>query len=341
MRLTRRGFLAGAVAGSASLGVASFAFARPSAVDGPTAIAVRASPIKSLSVTDRERRRFGGLAFRGGLELKSDIGNFGGLSALWRSADGRRLVAVADNAQWLTANVETRNGRPVGLSDAVLAPILFGNGKPLRKTRFYDTEGLAVAGDAAYVGIERSHAVMRFDFSREGVAARGRRLPIPAEAERLPRNSGLEALGVAPPRSPLAGALVAIAERSRDGETAPTTGFILTGPRQGTFQVARSDDFDITDLAFLPDGEMLLLERRFSYLRGLAVRLRRVPPDAIRNGATVDGPAIFESDPSQTIDNMEGLSVHREGDEIVVTMISDDNFSPLQKTLLLEFALAE
>jgi hypothetical protein len=341
LRLTRRGFLFGAAAGSASLGAATFAFGRPAAVEGPTSIVVRAAPIEALSVTDRERRRFGGLFFRSGLELTSGAENFGGLSALWRSTDGRRLVAVADNAQWLTANVETRSGRLAGLADAVLAPILFANGKPLRKTRFYDTEGLAVAGDAAYVGIERHHAVMRFDFSRDGIAARGRRLPLPAEAEHLPGNSGLEALGVAPPRSPLAGALVAIAERSRDGETAPTTGFILTGPRQGSFRVARSDDFDITDLAFLPNGEMLLLERRFSFFGGLAVRLRRVPPDAIRPGAIVDGPAIFESDPSQRIDNMEGLCVHREADEIIVSMVSDDNFSPLQKTLLLEFALAE
>jgi hypothetical protein len=39
---------------------------------------------------------------------------------------------------------------------------------------------------------------------------------------------------------------------------------------------------------------------------------------------------------------MEGLSVHRAaGGEIVLTLVSDDNFSPLQRTLLLQFALAE
>ena len=84
---------------------------------------------------------------------------------------------------------------------------------------------------------------------------------------------------------------------------------------------------------------MLLLERRFSLLRGLSVRLRRVARDAIRPGALVDGEVVFESGPSHIVDNMEGLSVHREGDDTVVTMISDDNFSAMQKTLLLEFML--
>ena len=42
------------------------------------------------------------------------------------------------------------------------------------------------------------------------------------------------------------------------------------------------------------------------------------------------------------IDNMEGLSVHRAADgALVLTLISDDNFSPLQRTLLLQFTLAD
>ena len=42
------------------------------------------------------------------------------------------------------------------------------------------------------------------------------------------------------------------------------------------------------------------------------------------------------------IDNMEGLSVHRAaGGEIVLTLVSDDNFSVVQRTLLLQFTLAE
>jgi hypothetical protein len=341
LRLTRRRLLAGAAA-AASAGLCGYAFAqRPGAVDAPTGAEIRATPFESLAARDPERRRFGGLTFRSGLVLHGSLPGFGGYSGLWRSADGRRLIALSDNAQWLSADVETRDGHLTGLSGAVLAPLLSETGRPLRRTPFYDTEGLAIVDGTAYVAVERRHAVLRFDIGREGLSARARRVPIPREAQNLPGNSGLEAIGVGPPRSPLAGALVAIAERAREGEGAPTRGFILTGPRAGAFDVARSDDFDVTDLAFLRNGEVLLLERRFSLLRGLGVRLRRLPPDAIRPGALVDGPVVFESDPTQEIDNMEGLSVHREGDETIVTMISDDNFSSMQRTLLLEFVLAE
>ena len=59
-------------------------------------------------------------------------------------------------------------------------------------------------------------------------------------------------------------------------------------------------------------------------------------------GAVVDGPTIFDADLGYEIDNMEGLDVHRTGDgELVLTMISDDNFSMLQRTLLLQFTLVE
>ncbi|MFC4170849.1 esterase-like activity of phytase family protein [Microvirga sp. GCM10011540] len=168
---------------------------------------------------------------------------------------------------------------------------------------------------------------------------RGRPVPVPEELKDLPGNRGLEAIGIAPPRSPLSGAIVAVAERAARGDEAPTRGFILTGPRQGAFEVVRSNGYEIADLAFLPDGDMLLLDRRFSLLGAFSIRLRRVARDAIRPGALVDGPVIFESDASLQIDNMEGLSVHREGGETILTLISDDNFSPFQRTILLEFAL--
>jgi hypothetical protein len=339
LKLTRRGLVAGAAATVVGGGGNAFA-QRPAAVEAPVAIPVRATPIASLSTAEPERRRFGALTFRSGLDLGAELAGFGGFSGLARP-DGRRLVAVTDNTQWLTATLESRDGRLVGLSGAVMAPLLAPDGRLLRRTPYYDTEGLAVAGSTAFVSAERRHALLRFDFGRHGVRARGQLVALPPEARTLPGNSGIEALGVAPPRSPLAGALVGVAERARDGDAAPTRGFVLTGPRPGAFQVARSEDFDVTDLAFLPSGDLLILERHFSLLRGVSARIRRIAAAAIRPGALVDGPVIYASEPAHRIDNMEGLCVHREGGETVVTMISDDNFSALQRTLLLEFGLAE
>jgi hypothetical protein len=338
LRLTRRSFIAAAAAAACPSTVRP-AQARPQAPSEPTAIEITATPIESFSVTERERRDFGALTFRSGLELRSNSESFGGFSGLWRSPE--EIVALGDNTQWLTARPALTDRRLAGLSNVVIAPVLGPNGKPLRRTRSYDTEALTIAGGIAYVGIERTQEVMRFNWAKEGVRARAQPVAVPPEAKQLPRNQGLEAIGVAPPGSPLAGAVIVIAEQA-GGETAtPTRGFILGGRRPGAFEVPRSGGFDVTDLAFLPSGEMLLLERRVSFLRGFGVRIRRIGPDAIYPDASIEGPIIFEADSGHQIDNMEGLAVHRDrAGETIVSMISDDNFSTLQRTVLLEFTLA-
>jgi hypothetical protein len=310
--------------------------------DEPTPIAISATSIQSFSTAEPERRAFGLLTFRAGLQLRSSFEGFGGFSGLWRSPRGDEIVALSDNTEWLTARVVSTAGRLAGLEDAVIAPVLAQTGKPLRRTRSYDTEGLTIANGVAYVSIERTQEVMRFNWAKEGVLARAQSVPVPPDAKHLPSNQGLEAIGIAPAKSPLAGALVVISEQAGGSTTSPTRGFILTGSRQGAFEVVRSGGFDVTDIAFLPSGEMLLLERRASLLRGFGARIRRIAANAIYAGASLDGLVIFEADSGHQIDNMEGMAVHRDGStgETIVSLISDDNFSSLQRTVFLEFALS-
>jgi len=140
---------------------------------------------------------------------------------------------------------------------------------------------------------------------------------------------------------PLAGTLIAISERGldRDGNL---IGFLVGGPAPGQFSVRRTDGFDVSDAALLPSGDLLLLERKFSLLAGVGIRIRRVALASVAPGAVIDGPSIFNADLDQEIDNMEGLDAHvtPQGDT-VLTMVSDDNFSIVQRTLLLQFTLTE
>jgi hypothetical protein len=54
----------------------------------------------------------------------------------------------------------------------------------------------------------------------------------------------------------------------------------------------------------------------------------------------VDGPSIFEASLANEVDNMEGIDAHLTADgDTVLTMVSDDNFSLIQRTLLLQFTL--
>ncbi len=144
-----------------------------------------------------------------------------------------------------------------------------------------------------------------------------------------------------PKGQPLAGALIAISERGLD-PAGNIIGFLIGGPAPGQFAVKRTKNFDVSDATLLPSGDLLLLERKFSVLEGVGIRIRRIPAGTVLPDAVIDGPTVFEVDLGYEIDNMEGIDTHvAENGETVVTMISDDNFSMIQRTLLLQFTLVE
>lgn len=106
---------------------------------------------------------------------------------------------------------------------------------------------------------------------------------------------------------------------------------ILDGPLKGRFTVRHYDDYDVSDGVFLPDGDMLLLERRFDFAHGIGMRLRRIAGGDIKPGAVVDGTVIFEANADEQIDNMEGIDAFRAEDGTIhLIMVSDDNHSILQ-----------
>ncbi len=87
-------------------------------------------------------------------------------------------------------------------------------------------------------------------------------------------------------------------------------------------------------------ADMLLLERRYSPARGVAMRIRRIPLSLIKPDALVDGRILIDVDLAYQIDKMEGIAVHRNArNEAIITLVSDDNFSFIQRNLLLQFRL--
>jgi hypothetical protein len=307
----------------------------------PAPIRIDATPISSFSRAEPDRRRFGQLEFRGGLALTSNSDRFGGISGFRIDADGRNFLAITDRAFWLRGRIVTDGDRPLGVADAEIAPMLGADGKPLNGTRIYDTEALARSNGAVFVAIERVHRLVRFDLGRDGLAARALPVAGPAAMRGLPSNQGIESLVYVPKPLPLGSSLIAISERGLD-ESGNVRGFLLGGLSPGTFSVSRSNEFDITDATLTPSGDLLILERHFSFSRGVGMRIRRVPLTEIKPGAVLRGTVLIEADNAHQIDNMEAIDAHRNAaGETIVMIVSDDNFSPLQRTLLLRFALIE
>ena len=309
-------------------------------VTTPVSIEVNARPIPSFDPRDRAHVRFGSLEYRSGLVLTSSFPGFGGLSAIRLDTKGERFTSLSDKGTWFTGRIVYSGREMTGLADVEAAPMRGPDGRPITARGWYDTESIAVDGSLVYVGIERVNQVVRFDFAKGFTRSRGEVVPLPPAARRLPNNKGLEALVVVPKGQPLAGTLIAMSERGLDAN-GNLIAFLVGGPTPGQFSIRRTENFDISD-AVLLSGDLLILERKFSWLAGVHIRIRRLPLKSIAPGALVDGPAIFQADLGQEIDNMEGLDAHvsPEGDT-VLTMISDDNFSMIQRTLLLQFTLVE
>ena len=305
----------------------------------PIAIEVHAEPIKAFDPHDPSRQRFGQLEFRGGLTLTSSFREFGGLSAIRIASDGSQFISLTDHGRWFKGRLTYEGARPVGIADAVMAPILGPDGQPLAAHGWHDTESIADDDGTLYVGIEGVNQIVRFDYGKDGLLARGHPIPVPPGVRTLPRKKGLEALVFVPRNQPMGGTLIAISERGLDS-AGNLRAFLIGGPTPGTFAVKRNKIFDISDAALLPSGDLLILERSFSWPEGLLVQIRRIKIGDIKPGAVVDGPVLFEADLHFEIDNMEGLAVHQTpAGEIVLTMISDDNFSAVQRTELLQFTL--
>ncbi len=337
--VSRRRFLknAAAVLPACAVGVG----ADPAVAQAVSNVEVKARSIDSFDPRDPTHIRYGSLEFRSGLILTSSFRGFGGLSGLRLDKKGEQFIAVSDKGHWFTGRLAYRGKRLAGLADVKSAPLLDSDGKKITARGWFDSESLALDGSTVYVGLERVNQILRFDFAKGGIRSRGEAIPVPPGIGDLPFNKGLEALVFVPKGQPLAGTLIAISERGLD-PSGNILGFLIGGPSPGRFMVKRTKNFDISDAVLLPSGDLLLLERKFSLLEGVGIRIRRVPFNSIVPDAVIDGPTIFDVDLGYEIDNMEGIDVHvTEDGDTVLTMVSDDNFSVIQRTLLLQFTLVD
>ena len=328
--LSRRRFLKLTAAGFSGAALPGVAHAQKPVVSdeftvsAPVTIEVNARPIPSFDTSDRSRVRFGALEYRSGLILTSRFRGFGGLSGFRLDPKGERFIAVSDRGSWFTGRIVYRAREMTGLDEVEAAPLLGPDGRPITARGWYDSESLALDGTLVYVGIERVHRILRYDFSRGFTRARGEEVPLPPAARKLPSNKGLEAMMMVPKGFALAGTLIALSERGLDAD-GNIIGFLIGGTTPGQFSLRRTDKYEVSDGVLLPSGDLLVLERKFSWLSGIGIRIRRIPLKSLAPGALVDGPAIFEADLGHEVDNMEAIDAHvtPEGDT-VLTLVSDD-----------------
>lgn len=277
-------------------------------------------------------RRVGDLIFLNAWELGSNNEDFGGISALTALADGR-FIGVSDAGTLIGFGL-TRDDR---VDRPFIAPLPDSRG-PQATYKDRDSEGIAydAASGQFWVSYEANHAIRRFSrsFARSTGTVR------PREMQSWPSNKGAECI-----IRLVDGRFMIISESLEDDDSHQA--LLLSGdPVEPGTDIARFTyrppaGYRVTDGTQLPDGRLLILNRWVGLPNGFAAKLALVDTDSIEKGAAVSGQVIATLSSPLLVDNMEGIAISRDGANVIVWLISDNNFSIFQRTLLMKFRLSE
>lgn len=268
----------------------------------------------------------GSLEPAGRLVWDFHLDNFGGFSGIEATPDGKLLV-ISDRGHFYWGWTRRENGELVEVWVDNHTDILDSKGAALTG-RNSDAEGMAIGlGGEIYISFEKNHRIMR----HADVFSEGTFVPGDGLFDQFQFNSGMEALA-----ADSEGRLYVIPERSGElGRPFPVYRF--DGSWEEVGQIQRSDDFLVTDADVGPDGLLYVLERGFSPLRGFHFRIRRYSLTPDPNA----GETLYES-AAGNLDNFEGMSVWQDLDgQVRLTLITDDNFNFLQRTIVEEYLVID
>ncbi len=263
-----------------------------------------------------------------GWELTSKARQFGSLSAVYASGDIFTFVADSGAMVRLTRQ---QKGKP-WLGSLMPLPVTCttAGGKGDR-----DTESIVADPKTGtfWVGMEVQNAVCRVASAAQG----GTRLYQPAMMKDWPSTGGPEAMV----RLSSGGFLV-FAERPRD--SGPVAD-LLHFDRDPTDPAAKvtpmhyrpPTGYRPVDAAQLPDGRILVLNRRFQLPFTFSARLSIMAAPAATRGKIWGGPIVARLDGDVLGENFEALSVDNDGENLTIWIASDDNQLSIQRTLLLRF----
>lgn len=253
----------------------------------------------------------------------------GGFSALELTADGVGFTAISDRGGWTRGKITRIDDNIVQIDAAPMRWLHGINGKVLHEDR-NDSEGLAIRpGGGIFVSLEGPARILEYS----DLAGPAKRLPAPAAFPRLRINSALEALAMG-----LDGALYTLPEEAGPQDRPIPVFRFLNGKWDQPFSIPRQGSFLPVGADIGPDGRFYLLEREFHGIAGFASRVR----------SFTLGPNRMTDERVEFLtrggihDNLEGLSVWQDtSGDIRLTMISDDNFIPFQRTEIVEYRLAK
>ena len=270
------------------------------------------------------------LEYVSGLELNSNHEDFGGLSGLIIE-DNNNFTTIGDQGIWMTGQlILNNNDELTSISNAKLGYLksekniyLVQSGK-----LFTDAEAVELFNGKLVVSFERNHRILSYE-KIEGVA---QLFYDKMKLLDLPNNGGIEAMTSLKDNS-----LIFISEDLVDSNDR-IVGFRLYENKLSKIFVKKNGSFKPTDLSVLPSGDILMLERSFTPIKGAKARISLIKYQDIIESPLITPIYIDTISPPMIVDNFEGISsIKSNSGGYFIFILSDDNFNFLQKTILLQF----
>jgi hypothetical protein len=331
-----------------SLAVASAVGGRARAPRAASALVVGVQQVP-LDPGSPDRQSVGSLVYAGGLWLSSDDSRFGGLSDLRVSEDGSVLRAVSDCGRGLTATLSyDEAGRLAGLADVALYDLTGLAGEALRIGEI-DSESLVLRDDRLEIGFEGRGRIWSYAL-QPPFAGPARPVPTPEGLKACGPNAGLEAMAGLESGQRL---LVCEGRRSASADVPA-----WIGPdgawTERSYQLFfeggwAAEPFRPTGATRLPNGDALVVERRFP---PIGARIVRLSASDLAGQNALHPLEIARFEQPLTLDNFEGIDARLDASgRTLVYLVSDDNNcakkpggprgTGLQRTLLLMFELRD
>lgn len=268
----------------------------------------------------------GDFRYAGGVAVSSRAtSRLHGLSDLVVSPGGR-ITAVSDEGDLITARLVFDGERLSGVDDVAIRPLWDLDGKPLQGKQWGDAEGLTILPNGEMlVSFEQTHRIWRYPPS-------GDRRPYPVAMPRADmsghdNNDGMEGLAAAP---------AIVGDGYWVGIETGSIWFcrLRADCRQLPDLPKPPPGYRLSSLTTGPNGELVILFHSYRPAIGSRI-LVAIVPDPMTADEPIDA---FPMAPPLTVDNFEGVAVVRKPNgDWRIYLLSDDNFSPSQRTLLLAF----
>ena len=191
-----------------------------------------------------------------------------------------------------------------------------------------DSESIVIdANNNYFISFESNHRIMM----HAEVGGKGSFVPKHPLFRKLHVNKGIETLAIDNDNR-----LIAIPEKPPSGISNIPIFRLQNNKWEIIKYIKIKDSFLVTDAVVLPQGLLLILERKFSWTQGFKTRFRLISLDKFDNTAPI---TVFTSTANQ-FDNLEGMTLWKDKKGVVrILTVSDDNFHPLQQSELREFFL--